>query len=426
MPLPASRLNKLMTAPTIPVSMMRAWLVVGLLFVVGVLNNLDRIMLTTMRLSIKETIPMTDAQFGLLTAVFLWSYALLNPFAGFIADRFNRSRVIIIGLFVWSLMTWLTGHARNYPELVIVRICMGVSEACFLPAALALISDYHGTRTRALASGIVIAGLGVGSTLGGFGGKIAKIHGWEYAFSLFGIGGMAYAGVLLFTLRDAPAAVRVADAPSTTHRAGLGEALESLLKDRSFLLILFCWGIIGIAGWAVVGWMPTYLNEKFHLSEGDAGIMATSYPQFAGLFGLLLGGAWADRWSHRNPRARIHVAVIGLACAALGIFVCAQAGILTVCLIGLIFYGLTRPFLDANMMPILCTASDARFRATGFGLMNLLSCLLGGLALYAGGALRDAKVNVNTMFFLGAIILILCAISIYLVRPRPAALAAAS
>ncbi|MDZ4286523.1 MAG: MFS transporter [Prosthecobacter sp.] len=411
-----------MNAPSTSI-MTRAWLTVGMLFVVGVLNNLDRIMLTTMRLSIKEAIPMSDAQFGLLTSAFLWSYAALNPLAGFLADRFNRSRVIITGLFVWSLMTWLTGHARSYDELVAVRIGMGISEACFLPAALALIADYHGTGTRALASGIVIAGLGVGSALGGLGGWLAERQGWQYAFTLFGIGGMTYAALLLFTLRDAPPAMRVGDAPAGTRGAGMGEALASLLGNGSFRLILFCWGIIGIAGWAVLGWMPTYLNEQFQLPQGTAGIMATSYPQVAGLFGLLIGGFWADRWSRTNARARNHVAVIGLGIAAAGIFICAQSGILVVCLGGLILYGLTRVFLDANMMPILCTACDARYRATGFGLMNLLSCLLGGVSLYAGGALRDARVDVSTMFFLAAAILILCAVAVFMVRPRASLLA---
>ena len=150
--------------------------------------------------------------------------------------------------------------------------------------------------------------------------------------------------------------------------------------------------------------------------------MATSYPQIAGLIGLLIGGAWADRWSRTNERARIHVAVIGLCSAALGIFICAQAGVLAVALGGLIVYGLTRVFLDANMMPILCTACPALYRATGFGIMNLLSCLLGGLSLYAGGALRDAHVNVNMMFFLGALILILCALAVSLVKSRHHAL----
>ena len=406
--------------------MTRAWLTVGLLLLVGVLNNLDRIMLTTMRASMKEAIPMTEAQFGLLTSVFLWSYALLNPFAGFLADRFNRSRVIITGLFVWSLMTWLTGQARTYDQLRIVRVFMGISEACFLPAALALITDYHGSATRSLASGIVIAGLGIGSALGGLGGWLAERQGWTYAFTLFGIGGMIYSVVLIFTLRDAPRTTRDDSAASETQRAGMGEAFASLLGNGSFRLILLCWGIAGIAGWAILGWMPTYLSERFGLTQGAAGIMATSYPQIAGLLGLLIGGAWADRWRRTNERARIHVAVIGLCSAALGIFLCAHAGVLAVALGGLITYGLMRVFLDANMMPILCTACDARYRATGFGLMNLLSCLLGGLALYAGGALRDAQVDVNKMFFLGALILILCAVAVFLVKPQRTTLSESS
>jgi len=126
-----------------PTSMSRAWLVVGLLCVVGCLNYLDRIMITTMRVSIIEAIPMTDAQFGLLTAVFLWIYGLLSPFAGFLADRFSRSRVIIGSLFVWSAVTWLTAHATTYNELLATRALMGISEACYIPAALSLIVDYH-------------------------------------------------------------------------------------------------------------------------------------------------------------------------------------------------------------------------------------------------------------------------------------------
>ena len=85
----------------------RAWLVVALLWVVACLNYLDRVMITTMRGSVIEAIPMTEAQFGMLTAVFLWIYGLLSPFAGFLADRFSRSRIIITSLFAWSAITWL-------------------------------------------------------------------------------------------------------------------------------------------------------------------------------------------------------------------------------------------------------------------------------------------------------------------------------
>src|SRR6476469_9897569 len=95
-----------------------AWVVVALLWVVALLNYLDRLMITTMRDPIKESIPMNDAQFGLLTAVFLWVYGALSPFGGFLADRFGRSRIIIASLFVWSAVTWLTGHARTFEELL--------------------------------------------------------------------------------------------------------------------------------------------------------------------------------------------------------------------------------------------------------------------------------------------------------------------
>jgi len=127
----------------------RAWLIVGVLWVVAALNYLDRIMITTMRDSLTQAVPMTDAQFGLLTSVFLWVYGLLSPLAGFLADRFNRSRLIVFSLLVWSLLTWLTGHARSFEELIAVRALMGLSEAAYLPAALALIADYHrGSRHR--------------------------------------------------------------------------------------------------------------------------------------------------------------------------------------------------------------------------------------------------------------------------------------
>lgn len=399
----------------------RAWLVVGLLWFVGCLNYLDRVMITTMRGSVIEAIPMTDAQFGLLTSVFLWVYAALSPFAGFLADKYSRSRVIICSLFAWSLITWLTAHATTFGELLATRALMGVSEACYIPAALALISDYHRTTTRSLANGVHMTGIMVGSGLGGLGGWIAERQGWSHAFLIFGVAGIVYSVVMAVFLRDAPPTLVDAPTAEVPPKVRLGEALVSLFSRRAFILALFYWGLLGLAGWAVVGWMPTYLNEHFHLSQGVAGLSATGYLQAAALVGVLLGGVWADRWSRTNPRAPIFVPVIGLGLAAPGILLAASTNLLPLAIAGLMLYGLAKAFSDTNMMPILSLVADGRYRATGYGVLNFFSCMVGGFTIYAGGALRDAHVDINRVFQLAALSLVVCATLLFFVRPRVSA-----
>jgi MFS family permease len=394
----------------------RGWIIVSALWLVAVLNYLDRIMITTMRGSIMEAVPMTDAQFGLLSSVFLWVYAALSPFAGFLADRFNRSRLILSSLFIWSLLTWLTGHAKTFDQLLLVRALMGVSEAAYLPAALALIADYHRGPTRSLATGIHMTGLSVGSGLGGLGGWLAEHHGWSSAFDVFGLFGVFYAVVLVLVIREAPHPP--ADAAAIpAEKARLGEALASLFRTRSFLLLCFYWSLFGLSGWAVVGWMPTYFKEHFHLAQGAAGISATGFLYTAAILGKLVGGAWSDHWSRSHARGRILVPAIGMFIAAPAIFFVAHAPLLALAIAGLSVFGMMRGFSDTNLMPILCQVADPRYRATGYGVLNLFSCAMGGAAIYAGGALRDAHINVSTLFEIAAAALLLCGLLLLLVKP---------
>ena len=124
------------------------WLVVGVLWIVSLLNYLDRLMLASMRDPIKDSIPMTDAQFGLLTSVFLIVYGLLSPLGGYLADRYSRKFVIVLSLLVWSAVTVWTGYVTSFGEMLAARAIMGISEACYMPAAVALILDYHKGPTR--------------------------------------------------------------------------------------------------------------------------------------------------------------------------------------------------------------------------------------------------------------------------------------
>ncbi|GAB2781682.1 MFS transporter [Rhabdobacter roseus] len=396
----------------------RAWLVVALLCVVGCLNYLDRMMITTMRSSIMDAMPMTDAQFGLLTSVFLWVYGLLSPFAGFLADRFNRSRVIIGSLFVWSAVTWLTAYATTFEQLLATRALMGISEACYIPAALALIVDYHRGSTRSLATGIHIAGVMVGQSLGFIGGLLAEEHDWSYAFSILGIIGVVYSGVLLFTLKDAPQVPRPEAEPAPLQKVRFIDGLRNLFSRGSFVLALVCWGLLGVVSWMIVGWLPTYYKEHFNLSQTLAGVYATGYFHTAALIGVLVGGALADYWSRTNPRARILLPALGLCVATPAIFLASSTAVLYLAVAGFMVYALTRTFTDANMMPILCMVADPRYRATGYGVLNLFSCIIGGLGLYAGGVLRDAQVDLSRMFQVAAVLMLVCAVILFRIKPK--------
>src|SRR5580698_1866125 len=160
------------TASTLP---RVAWLVVVLLMPVALLNYLDRQMLAAMQASVMSSIPSfgTEENWGFMLGQFKWVYAVLSPIGGYIADRFSRRLTICGSLFVWSAVTWWTGQVVTYNELLWARSLMGISEAFYIPAALALIADYHRGATRSRAVSVHQMAIYCGVIAGGFGGYIA-------------------------------------------------------------------------------------------------------------------------------------------------------------------------------------------------------------------------------------------------------------
>ncbi|NBT13917.1 MAG: MFS transporter, partial [Planctomycetia bacterium] len=145
-----------------------AWLTVALLVPVALLNYLDRQLVATMQRSIMGDVSGIESQeqWGHMLAWFKWTYALASPFAGLVADRFSKPLVVCASLFAWSAVTWATGQATTYDHLLATRAAMGLSEAFYIPTALALIADHHASATRSRAVGIHQIGIYLGVMLG--------------------------------------------------------------------------------------------------------------------------------------------------------------------------------------------------------------------------------------------------------------------
>jgi len=407
---------------------LRPWLVVALLVPVALLNYLDRQMLATMKGSLVADIPSltNNAQWGFVLGCFKWTYAVLSPFGGFVADRFGKRWVICASLFVWSLVTWWTGHVTSYNELVVTRALMGISEAFYIPAALALIADVHTGATRSRAIGVHMAGIYLGQILGGFMGYVADSpeHGWRWAFSACGMIGVIYALPLLAFLHRSTAseAGRVAspEPPCAANNNSTRQLsiLRTLFTNRNFLLLVCVFTLPAIAGWVVRDWMPEILRERFALGQGRAGVSAILYVQLASLTGALLGGGVADRWMRLTPRGRIYASALGMSLFLPALFAVGLAPTLSLAIGGLILFGLGQGAFDANNMPILCQIVRPEFRATGYGIMNAVSICFGGFGDWGFGVLRDRSISLGLIFGCFAAVGLLSVFVVLKIRPQ--------
>lgn len=400
-------------------AMRTAWLVVALLVPVALLNYLDRQMLAAMKVSMMSDIPDigTAANWGLVLGSFKWVYAILSPLGGYLSDRLNRRNVICASLLVWSAVTWYMGYVNSFNELLAARALMGISEAFYIPAALALITDFHLGPTRSRAVGFHQMGIYIGIILGGFSGYAAESPdiGWRSAFAWCGAVGIFYAVPLFLLLRNPPAR---AETGVPTPR--FFSAFNELLTNRNFLLLVLYFTLPALAGWVVKDWMPDILREQFGLGQGKAGVSAVLYVQIASLIGVGIGGWLADRWMQRTERGRIFVSALGMSLFLPALFGVGNAGTLVVAIGFLILFGLGWGFFDCNNMPILCQLVRPELRATGYGFMNLVSISCGGLADWGFGVMRDAHIPLNVIFGSFAAIALLSVGVVLCIRPNAA------
>lgn len=398
------------------------WLVVCMLWFVALLNYLDRQMLSTMKpsmmIDIAELVSATN--FGRLMAVFLWIYALMSPISGIIADRLNRKWLIVGSLFVWSGVTLLMGYATTFNQLYVLRAIMGISEAFYIPAGLALIADYHDGKTRSLAIGIHTTGIYLGQALGGFGATIASNFSWQLTFHSFGLLGMAYSLVLILFLKEKKGYVQEKMQGNSmfkefkTSFKGLG----MLLGNISFWVILFYFSAPSLPGWATKNWLPTLFADTLHLDMAQAGPMSTITIAMSSFVGVLIGGVLSDRWVLKTLKGRIYTGVIGLALTIPALVMLGYGQSFAMILGGAVFFGVGFGMFDVNNMPILCQFVSPRYRATGYGLMNLVGIASGAFITNLLGKSIDSGNLGRDFAVLGIVVLVAIVLQLTMLRPK--------
>ena len=384
------------------------WIVVGLLWVVALLNYMDRQMLSTMREAMQIDIAELESavNFGRLMAIFLWIYGCISPFAGAIADRISRKWLIIGSLAVWSGVTLAMGFCTTYNQIYVLRAIMGISEALYIPAGLSLIADYFTGSSRSLAVGIHMTGLYLGQAVGGFGATIAAAFSWQQTFLCFGIVGVAYAALLCILLEDRRserlnngvednAAMEACDSAAGAATAQkpaaepLWKSFALIFSNISFWTILFFFATSSLPGWSTKNWLPTLFAESLGIPMSQAGPLSTITIAVSSFFGVLIGGSLSDRWVRKNLPGRIYTSAIGLALMIPAlVFIGLGSGLVSAIGAGVCF-GVGYGMFDTNNMPILCQFVSSRHRATAYGIMNMTGVFFGALITQVLGRWAD-------------------------------------
>ncbi|AEG51428.1 major facilitator superfamily MFS_1 [Sphingobium chlorophenolicum L-1] len=287
---------------------------IALLTMVSFFNYMDRMVLAVVLEPIKRELGLSDAQLGLLSGVaFAVVYASMGIPLGRLADRTSRTRLLAACLGVWSVMTFATGLARNFSQLFLARVGVGIGEAGCAPAAHSLIGDYFPAHRRALGISFFqaggIAGVSIGLMVAGL---IAHAYGWRAALMVAGLASLP----LLVLLLMLPEPVRGLAGHGQDNKESLWATLGILLRRRAFLHLNLGLGISSFGIYGIGQWQMTFLVRSMGLDLRVAGFWSGLAHGTGGIIGVIGIGALTSYLMRRDPRWELWIPTIGYSASA--------------------------------------------------------------------------------------------------------------
>lgn len=414
------------------------------MWVVGLtlfIDGMDQYIVRGSSDQIKAAFGVGDTAIGLLFSAFILVNGIVTLPAGYLADRWNRTRAMAATIVLWSIISALGGLVPTaaFGLLVVVRSTLGFGQAITDPSGSSVIADYYGTERRGKAFSIQqclsYVGLGVGLAVGGAIGPLFHGHGWRVAFFVSLFPGLLVA-YLCWRLpepsrgsadrahvlgNDEMELAAETDGPPlfpAGFRRFLADMADGLRKDVGTILRIptMRYALVGVSTvlfvvTAVATWMPNYYQNQLHLSQQASNATFGALAILGGIPGTLIGGRIADRWVNRLLGARVVIPAICIFTSAalfmLSFLSTTFAVVFVVQLLGFLAATACVPALRAG----LSDAAPAHLRGTGFGAFNLASVVFGSaaaplvtsaIATEFGGNYRTAFLIILPVAFLGA------------------------
>ena len=301
--------------PTTVTTLFSRWYVLLMMVAVYTLSIADRYSISTVLEPIRLELKLSDSGIAFLTGT---SLALFYVFFGFplswLTDRVNRRYVIAFSVLAWSGMTLWTGLARNYGQLLVSRLGVGVGEAGGTPGANSLLSDYFPAARRPMALTIFSLGAPIGAWVAaGFAGRIADQYGWRQVFILLGAAGVAFGTWLYVTVREPQRGCL--DHNLAAETPSFLETMRYLWTQRSCVHLMIGSALTALWGWGLSWWTPAFLMRTYHLSAGQAGGITAPMHLYGGMAATLLTAWWLGRPSMADPRRIVWLLGTGIGLA---------------------------------------------------------------------------------------------------------------
>jgi MFS family permease len=288
----------------------RAKYTLAILFAINLLNFYDRNMPGAIVEPLRKDWGLSDAQIGWLATAFTLLYAVVGVPFGRLSDRFQRSKLLGMGVAVWSLLTAASGLAWNYGALFAARMGVGIGEATCAPASNSLIGDLFPSKQRARALSFFMLGLPLGSFLGIFlSGRIAAAYGWRFPFYVAAVPGIILA-LLALTISEPQRGA--AETSPTAGRLPEGSPYWRVLRIPSMRWIILSGAFFNFNMYAIPTFLPAFLSRYHHLHLKEATALAAVVFSAMGIPGLLLGGWVADHYGRVAPGRRLQVSCLSV------------------------------------------------------------------------------------------------------------------